>query len=369
MKELRKFIYGDPVLFVAFVVAIISALFVHPSKKYLEYLDLRVLSLLFSMMMVVAGFQKAGIFECIITRLLKIVHNTRVLVFILVGICFFSSMLITNDVALITFVPLSIMMLTQTEKRKLMIPVIVLQTIAANLGSMLTPLGNPQNLYLYSISNMTMGQFLKTMAMPSAISLLLLFAVIFFVKPEAIELSGEGFQGGKSEVEKPVLWCLLFFICLLAVLRMIPYGIALIFVLSGVLIFAGDIFLRVDYGLLLTFILLFIFIGNIRNIPAVSNILYELVGGRELMVSILLSQIISNVPATMLLSKFTANYSGLLVGVNLGGLGTLIASMASVISYKAYASTRGAQTCKYLCVFTAINLLFLGVLWLVVAVV
>jgi Na+/H+ antiporter NhaD/arsenite permease-like protein len=162
MKEIRKFINGDPVLSVAFVAAIISTLFVHPSKKYLEYLDLRVLSLLLSMMLVVAGFQKAGVFDFVIIRLLRIVHNTRMLVFVLVGICFFSSMLITNDVALITFVPLSIMVLTQTEKGRLMVPVIVLQTIAANLGSMLTPIGNPQNLYLYSISNMTMGRFLKT---------------------------------------------------------------------------------------------------------------------------------------------------------------------------------------------------------------
>lgn len=368
MKEIRKFISGDPVLFAAFAVAIISALFVHPSRAYLAYLDLRVLSLLLSMMLVVAGFQRAGVFGFIITHLLKVVHNTRVLVFVLVGICFFSSMVITNDVALITFVPFSIMILMQTEKGKLMVPVIVLQTIAANLGSMFTPLGNPQNLYLYSISNMTMGQFLKIMALPSAISFLLLFVIIFFVKSEAIELHGEDIQGEQGKVGKPVLWCVLFFICLLAVLRVIPYGIALIVVLGGVLIFAGDILLRVDYGLLLTFIFLFIFIGNIRNIPAVSNILYELVRERELMVSILLSQIISNVPATMLLSKFTGNYSELLVGVNLGGLGTLIASMASVISYKVYASTRGAEPGKYFCVFTAMNLFFLGVLWLVVVV-
>lgn len=370
MKKIRKsiaFLYGDPVLFAAFAVAMFSALFVHPSKEYLAYLDFRVLSLLFSMMVVVAGFQKAGVFGFIVERLLKFVHNTRMLVFVFVGVCFFGSMLITNDVALITFVPLGIMTLTQTRKGKLLIPVIVLQTIAANLGSMLTPLGNPQNLYLYSVSNMTMGQFLKTMAMPSGISFLLLVAAIFFIKPERIEPPTEQ-QGKAVGRKKALLWCVLFFICLLAVLRILPYGIALAVVLAGAVMFDRKILLWVDYGLLLTFIFLFVFIGNMENIPVVSDTLSKLVDTREVTVAILLSQVISNVPASMLLSKFTANYSALLIGVNLGGLGTLIASMASVISYKLYAYTRGAKTGRYLAIFTAMNLLFLGVLWVSVVV-
>ncbi|MDD4844227.1 MAG: SLC13 family permease [Anaerotignum sp.] len=370
MKKIRKsiaFLYGDPVLFAAFAVAMFSALFVHPSKEYLAYLDFRVLSLLFSMMVVVAGFQKAGVFGFIVERLLKFVHNTRMLVFVFVGVCFFGSMLITNDVALITFVPLGIMTLTQTRKGKLLIPVIVLQTIAANLGSMLTPLGNPQNLYLYSVSNMTMGQFLWTMAMPSGISFLLLVAAIFFIKPERIEPPTEQ-QGKAVGRKKALLWCVLFFICLLAVLRILPYGIALAVVLAGAVIFDRKILLWVDYGLLLTFIFLFVFIGNMENIPVVSDTLSKLVDTREVTVAILLSQVISNVPASMLLSKFTANYSALLIGVNLGGLGTLIASMASVISYKLYAYTRGAKTGRYLAIFTAMNLLFLGVLWVSVVV-
>jgi Na+/H+ antiporter NhaD/arsenite permease-like protein len=370
MKKIRKSIallYGDPVLLAAFAVAMLSALFVRPTKEYLAYLDLRVLSLLFSMMLVVAGFQKAGVFDFIVEHLLKFVHNTRMLVFVLVGVCFFGSMLITNDVALITFVPLGIMMIMQTGKGKLLIPVIVLQTIAANLGSMLTPLGNPQNLYLYSVSNMTMGQFLKTMAMPSTISFLMLAGVVFFIKPEKIEPPKE--QLGKVVGRKnALLWCVLFMICLLAVLRILPYGIALVIVLAGAVIFERKILLWVDYGLLLTFGFLFVFIGNMENIPIVSRTLSQLVGTREVTVAILLSQVISNVPATMLLSKFTTNYSALLIGVNLGGLGTLIASMASVISYKLYAYTRGAKTGRYLTVFTAMNLLFLGVLWVCVLV-
>lgn len=362
MKEAIHSLNCDPVLLAAMAVAAVSALFVPPSKEYFGYLDFRIICLLLSLMLVVAGLQKAGVFGFFIERLLKRVHNTRALAFVLVGICFFSSMLITNDVSLITFVPLGVMVLTRTQKQKLLLPVIVLQTVAANLGSMLTPLGNPQNLYLYSVSNMKIWQFLRVMAVPSILSFLMISAAVFLIKPEPIELPAE-LPTKAAGTAKTIPWILLFAVCLLAVLRIIPYGAALAAVIAGVMIFDRTILFRADYGLLVTFALLFVFIGNMKNIPSVSATLSTLVNGRELPVGILFSQVISNVPAVMLLSKFTANYSVLLIGVNLGGLGTLIASMASLISYKLYASTAGAQTGKYLAVFTAINLLLLGVLW------
>lgn len=363
VKKAIQYLNCDPVLFAGMIAATISALFVPPSRQYFEYLDMRVICLLFSLMLVVAGLRKTGALGILIKQLLKLVHNTRTLAFALVGICFFSSMLITNDVALITFVPLGIITLTQTRKQKLLLPVIILQTLAANLGSMLTPLGNPQNLYLYSISNMNFLQFLRLMAFPSAISFLLLFAAILLIKPEPIVSPAEPPMKTVG-IGKSVQWILLFLVCLLAVLRIVPYGIAFAIVVAGVLILDHTILFCADYCLLLTFSLFFIFIGNIKNIPAVSAVLSTLIGGRELPAGILLSQIISNVPAVMLLSKFTANYPALLIGVNLGGLGTLIASMASLISYKLYASTAGARTGKYLAVFTAVNFSFLGVLWI-----
>lgn len=363
MDKIREKIMGiskDPVLLVAFAVAVLSMAFVPPSKSYFDYIDFHVLSLLFSMMLVVAGLQKAGVFGCIVDYLLKFVHNTRVLAFVLIGVCFFCSMLITNDVALITFVPLGMLALAQTKQQKLLIPIVILQTVAANLGSMFTPLGNPQNLYLYSVSEMTMGQFLGIMAMPSIISFILLAVCLLFIQPEEIQPSTE-FKN-KTEWRKLIPWCVMFLVCLLSVLRFIPYGIALMVVIAGVIVCDRKILFSVDYGLLFTFIFLFIFIGNMKNIPSISNALSALVGGREIVVGILLSQVISNVPAAMLLSKFTMNYSALLIGVNLGGLGTLIASMASVISYKLYASASGAQTGKYLAAFTGVNILFLGIL-------
>lgn len=365
-QKVIKYLKSDPVLFVALLIMMVSVLLVPPSKAYLEYVDLRVICLLLSLMLVVAGIQKVGIFELIMERMLKSVHNTHALAFVLVGICFFSSMIITNDVALITFVPLGIMILTRTNNQKLLIPIIILQTVAANLGSMLTPFGNPQNLYIYSISNMKASQFISIMAIPSVASLLMLFAAVLIIKKEFLISTNESLVKSYEYV-KSIPWIILFVMCLLSVLHIVPYYILLAGIVVGVIIIDREILFSVDYGLILTFVFLFVFIGNIKNIPAVSSVISGLASGHELSAGILLSQVISNVPAAMLLSKFTENYSELLIGVNLGGLGTLIASMASLISYKLYAATAGAQKGKYVASFTVINILFLGVLWCIEA--
>jgi Na+/H+ antiporter NhaD/arsenite permease-like protein len=266
-------------------------------------------------------------------------------------------MLITNDVALITFVPLTVMLLTRAQKTYLLIPIIALQTIGANLGSMLTPLGSPQNLYIYALSGMTVWQFIKTMALPSAISLVLLAAAVFLIKSRTIETPEKTRTIGVRK-KHIITWAALFAVCLLAVVYIVPYGAALAVVAAAALLVDRRVLRRVDYGLLLTFVFLFIFIGNIKSLPAVSQALSSIVAGRELPVSIVLSQFISNVPAAMLLSGFTSDYPMLLTGVNLGGLGTLIASMASVISYKQYAAVSGARPGRYIAVFTAFALLF-----------
>lgn len=357
---------SDPVLLSAMAAAAVSAFFVPPSPKYLTYLDLRVLCLLLSLMLVVAGLQRAGAFDVIVDRLLRFAHNTRSLSAVLVGVCFFSGMLITNDVALITFVPLTVMLLTRARKTDLLIPIIALQTIGANLGSMLTPLGSPQNLYIYALSGMTVWQFIKTMALPSAISLVLLAAAVFLIKSRTIETPEKTRTIGVRK-KHIITWAALFAVCLLAVVYIVPYGAALAVVAAAALLVDRPVLRRVDYGLLLTFVFLFIFIGNIKSLPAVSQALSSIVDGRELPVSIVLSQFISNVPAAMLLSGFTSDYPMLLTGVNLGGLGTLIASMASVISYKQYAAVSGARPGRYIAVFTALCLAFLAVLWPVMA--
>lgn len=300
----------DPVLAVSLVLAVVSAFLVRPSAAYLGYIDWRVLALLAALMLAVAALGQAGLFDAVTAALLRRMRDTRRLAAVLVGVCFFAAMLMTNDVALITFVPLTLMLTAQTGTERFNIPIIALQTVAANLGSATTPLGNPQNLYLYSLSGMGLGEFLRLMAPVTGLSLVLLSAAVLAA--------------------------------LLADRRLLR---------------------RVDYSLLLTFLFFFVFVGNMKALPTVSEALSGLVAGREMTVGILLSQVISNVPAAMLLSGFTADYPALLLGVNLGGLGTLIASMASLISYKLYAAADGARTGKYMLFFTAVNVVLLAVLW------
>lgn len=356
----------DPILYAALFLAIVSVFFVPVSKEYLSYIDYRVLALLLALMLVVAGFKRSGAFTMLTTALLRAVHTSRALAAVLVGICFFASMLITNDVALITFVPLAIMLLTQAKLQHLFIPVVVLQTIAANLGSSFTPLGNPQNLYLFSLSGISAAKFLTVMAVPTAAAFVLLCLSLLFIRSAPLEIPVDT---GHQHIRKRRIfpWILLFALCLLTVLRLLPYGVTLVVVIAAVIVLDRTILWDADYGLLLTFVFLFIFIGNLKNIPAISNILSGIVAQRELPVGVLLSQVISNVPAAMLLSGFSKDYIMLLYGVNLGGLGTLIASMASMISYKVYSVTEHAQIGRYLGIFTGVNVLFLAVLYAVVA--
>lgn len=362
---LGAFLRRDPVLAAALILAFVSAFFVPPSLEYLGYIDFHVLALLLSLMLVVAGLQKSGAFTLLTDKLLQRVKSTRSLAAVLVGVCFFTSMLITNDVALITFVPLSIMLLGQKENKKLLMLVVVLQTIAANLGSGLTPLGNPQNLYLYSLSGMSLGEFLSVMLMPTLISAFLLAVAVLFIKPREIVRNPSSSESGEVTVKKLAPWLLLFAVCMLVVLHLVHYLVMLVVVVAAVALLDCSLLRKADYALLLTFIGFFVFIGNVKNIPAVSDLLSTLVAGRELGVGVLLSQVISNVPAAMLLSGFTENYASLLVGVNLGGLGTLIASMASMISYKIYAAAPGAKAGKYFALFTGLNVLFLAILLMV----
>ncbi len=361
MKKILTFLKHDAVLTASLLLAIISAFFVPPSARYVSYIDWRVLALLLSLMLSVAGLRSGGVFSFLTEKLLAHVKSTRTLSLLLVLLCFFSSMLITNDVALITFVPFGLLLLREIGKQKLYIPITVLMTIAANLGSMLTPLGNPQNLYLYALSGMDIGSFLLLMAKPTGLSFLLLILACFFIKAEKIApmQSETAFS-----VRDTAFFSLLFLLSLLSVFHVLHYGISLIITVIAVFFYRRRLLTEADYALLLTFIFFFIFVGNIKEIPAVSTFFASLVGGRETNVGILLSQIISNVPAAILLSGFTENYEALLLGVNLGGLGTLIASMASLISFKQYACTENAEKGKYLLVFTLINIVFLSVLWL-----
>lgn len=365
LSPILTFIKKETVLCIAALLAIISVFLVPPSREYTDYIDYRVLALLFCLMLVVAGFQSIGLFRYLGNRLLAGAKNTRSLCLLLVALCFFSSMLITNDVALLTFVPFAIMLLTMAGQTELLIPAVVLQTIAANLGSMLTPVGNPQNLYLYSAFDIPISTFLKYM-LPLTLAAAVLLAACILLLPDR-KLTGIQTH---SSVQKPPLgklltYLALFLICLSCVLHLLPWPVMLLLLITIVFFLDKTLFKSVDYFLLLTFVCFFLFIGNMQRVPAISSFLRSFIDGRELMLGVLFSQCISNVPAAILLSGFTREARALLYGVNIGGLGTLIASLASVISYRLYGNSKGADKGAYLKTFTFYNIIFLVLLYAV----
>ncbi len=364
-KRFIQLIREDTVLFISGLLAVLSMLLVPPSPAYLTYIDFRVLGLLFCLMAVVAGYDETGIFVLLSEKLLMRVANTRSISFVLVILCFLSSMWITNDVALITFVPFTILILTMTDKMDYLLRIIVLQTIAANLGSMLTPVGNPQNLYLYSYYSVPIGEFLSITFPFVALSSLLLIICISFIPKEHISFTLQNEK--KTNRNRPyriILYGVLFLVCLACVLHFIDYRITFLLVFFSILLFDRKVLKRVDYFLLLTFVFFFIFVGNIGSIPAIRELLASLLKSRELLVAVLASQLISNVPAAVLLSAFTGEYRAMILGADLGGLGTLVASLASLISYKFYCRTSNAEKGRYLKEFTCYNLCFLAVLYL-----
>ena len=366
VRKIVNFAKKETVLFAAVLLAFGSMVCVPPDMQYLSYIDYRVLALLFCLMTVMEGFKSTGFFAAVAGKLLEKVKTFRQLYLVLVFLCFFTSMWITNDVALLTFVPFTVLVLRMTGLEQEMIPVIVLQTIAANLGSMTTPVGNPQNLYLYSISGMGIGAFLQIMGPLTLISAGLIFLICLIHKDFPIRqgMLGKEIVGVRKAGENQVL-AVLFFTSLLSVFRILSWQLLLLIVLvscMGIKAFCKEKYLplEADFGLLLTFVAFFIFIGNMGRICAVREVLSQVLNGRELLISFLCSQMISNVPAAILLSGFTQEYRGLLQGVNIGGLGTLIASLASLISYKFFAAeseqtpaagTRG----RYMLTFTIWN--------------
>lgn len=362
INRVKKFLKKETVLTISGVLALCSMLAVPPDIRYGSYVDFGMLSLLFCLMIVVAGFQGIGLFAFLGSKLIQKTTGSRELSMVLVFLCFFSSMVITNDVALLTFVPFAILILQMTGQEKRMIPVIVMQTVAANLGSMLTPIGNPQNLYLYSMTGMRITDFLAFMAPLAGISFVLLLLILFSWKNEPVVLElqqKEVFQFGKEGM----LYTVLFLCCMAAVAKQIPNGIMLAMVLAAVLVWDRKALAKPDYALLATFICFFIFIGNIQRIGPVQQMLVQMISGRELLTAVAASQIISNVPAAILLSGFTEETKPLLYGTNIGGLGTLIASLASLISYKFYVRVPGSGKAAYLRSFTGWNLVFLAVLY------
>lgn len=411
--NVREIVRKDPVLVVAIVLAIISCAAVPPDAAYAEYVDLRTVGMLFSLMTIMAGLSRLGVFRIACRHLLSAVRGPRRLALALTLLAFFSSMLITNDVALVTFVPFALLALRTLDSPRHACFTVVMMTIAANLGSMLTPIGNPQNLYLYSTSHMALTDFLLLMLPYAAAALVLLVGAIAFfgripehAKEKAARSVDAGNPASSSEDgsadspatcgeadnaasatdanETPQLasdaddpapsplrvlpWAALFVLALLSVAHILPYQAIVAVTIVVALVADRRALLHVDYALLFTFIAFFVFVGNVGRIEVVSAALAQLIDGHELAVSVIASQVLSNVPAAILLSGFTSNFAALIVGTNLGGLGTLIASMASLISYKQVALVLPREKGRYFMLFTVWNIAFLAVLAVLAAV-
>lgn len=361
------YIKREIVLSIAVVLAVVSMFLVPPDQAYLSYVDYRTIGILFCLMAVVEGFKELGVFHWMAHSMLKRVHSLWQMVLILMLLCFFMGMFITNDVALIAFVPFTLTTLTllgEEKKNRLLIPVVILQTLAANMGSMLTPLGNPQNLYLYGRAQMGLLEFIILMLPFTAVAFLLLVICSLIVgggKKETLTVTLQE-ERNLSGRKLQIFYLVLFGICILTVARVVPYTVVTVIVLVSVLIADRKVLLHIDYALLLTFASLFVFIGNMGRIDTFHRLLEQVVDGHELVTAVIASQVISNVPAAILLSGFTENIPALIAGTNLGGLGTIIASMASLISFK-YAARENCALCgKYLGYFTIVNVIFLAVL-------
>lgn len=364
VNRISNFIKKEAVLCIALGLAVLSVFWQPVDREYLEYIDWDTLMLLFCLMAAMAGFQRLGVFQRTGDALLAAVRNTRSLLLILCFLPFFFSMLITNDVALITFVPFGMIVLQMCGKEKLVIPLVVLQTIAANMGSSLTPIGNPQNLYLYSQSGAKVGDFLLWMLPYTLVTGICIWLAVLFQKKEQVNYRPEksGIVWGEKRKFYFVSYVVLFLFCLLSVAKVLPPVVLFLMALAFLLVADRKILWCIDYALLGTFIGFFIFIGNLGRLPAFRDFFAGILTGHETLAGVISSQVISNVPAALLLSGFTDKWESLVVGTNLGGLGTLIASMASLISYKQMVRQYPGLKGKYFLYFTLGNVGMLVIL-------
>ena len=357
---IKDFIKKNAVMVIALLAAVITSVIIPPDAQYISYFDFKTLACLFCVLAVVCALKNIYFFYMLARKIVRLFKNAKMAVLALVYITFIGSMLIANDMALLTFLPLGYFVLSTTGKEKYMAFTFIMQNIAANLGGMLTPFGNPQNLYLYSYFDIPNLEFMGIMAPSFVLSVILITACcLLFVKSEPLELDDLRIV---LNPWKTLLYMLLFALSIVIVFRGIPYWIGLV-VIPVVLLFVDRKALRsVDYPLLLTFVFFFVFAGNMARIEVVRMFFSSLLDRSTLRFSILSCQVISNVPSAILLSQFTHNYADLLVGVNIGGVGTLISSLASLITFREYVKHNPCRSGYYIAVFSAFNFAFLFIL-------
>lgn len=360
-QKVVKLVKSETILVISVLLAIVSCFFIPPDKQYFSYIKIDTLLLLFGLMAVMAGLKELGFFRSVGIKLLKSVRTETGIVVVLVLLCFFSSMIVTNDVALITFVPFALLVLNMANLEKLICLTVTLQTLAANLGSMATPIGNPHNLYLYTLSKMTLQQFMRITLPYGILAFVLLIGVVIVAYRKKKVGVFADIQAPDLDHRRLTLYLVLLGVCLLSVAQVINTKVMFLVILAVILVEDKSLLKKVDYCLIITFIGFFVFIGNMSRFPALHEMIARIIKGHEALTAIVTSQVISNVPATLLLADFSNHWKALIVGTNLGGLGTLIASMASLISYKKVAESNPSLRKRYLWVYTLTNVAFLAV--------
>ena len=359
-SRIGHFVASNTVLAIAATLAVISCFLVKPDAEYIGYFDFKTLTCLFCTLAVICALKNIRFFTITARKIVRCAGNTRTLSLALVYITFIGSMFLANDMALLTFLPLGYISLSATGKEKYMAPIFIFQNIAANLGGMLTPFGNPQNLYIYTKFNIPTLDFIGVMLLPFILSIVLFTLCCFFIPKESLALEqeeNESFPKGRT-----IFYLVLFALTILTVFRVIPYYVCLPIILIAILIADRKALARVDYSLLLTFGAFFLLAGNVSRIGAVNEFFSFLLEKNTLLTGVLSCQVISNVPSAILLSEFTENWRELLVGVNIGGVGTLISSLASLITFREYTSHVKGKTLKYIGLFSAFNFGFLIIL-------
>lgn len=359
-QDIKNFLKANTVLIIAIIAAAITCFFVPFDSQYADYFDWRTLSCLFCTLAVVAAFKNIRFFVWLADVIVRRFKSIRTVIISLVFVTYFGSMIMANDMALVTFLPLGYFVLESCNGKRYMAFTFIMQNIAANLGGMLTPFGNPQNLYLYSFFNIGAAEFFKIMAVPFAAAFLLILGTCLFVKPEKVEVGTKKRPAPKAW--RVAVYSVLFIVSVLIVFRIFPYYWGLLAVTVALLLLDFRSVLKVDYGLLLTFCAFFVFSGNMSRIEPVQQFLSKLMDIDPLAFGILSCQVISNVPSAVLLSRFTTDYARLLIAVNLGGLGTPIASLASLITLNTYRKLMPGDTKKYILLFLGLNFGFLLIL-------
>lgn len=359
-SKVKQWLKDNLVLIIAILAAVITSFIIPPDAAYIDYFDFKTLACLFCVLSVVCALRNIRFFYTLAKAIVRKFKNAKIAILALVYITFLGSMIIANDMALITFLPLGYFILHTTKKEKYLAFAFIMQNIAANLGGMLTPFGNPQNLYLYSKFNISDSEFISIMFPPFILAIsLITICCLIFVKSEPLEIEE---KAASLPVGRVIIYLLLFALSILIVFKFMPYWIGLAIIPLALLFLDRQALLQVDYGLLFTFVFFFIFAGNMSRIDVVRDFFSHLLSINTLVFSAMSCQFISNVPSAILLSQFTDNYRELLLGVNIGGAGTLIASLASLITFKEYTKQDPKHTLAYVLKFTAFNFAFLIIL-------